>query len=131
MNEKEKLLQYIDYKGITRNAFCKLIGAANGFFDQGRSMHVDKVKTIIETFPDISLEWLVLDRGPMIVDPEAIVSKAISSVTEANGKVVKMLDLVASQQETIASQQKLIAEMQLRLDKKGAQHRTVHGADSK
>ena len=68
MKEKEKLRMYLDYKRVSKNAFCKEMGLSVGFLDSGDSFGADKIKTIIQRYPDLSLKWLVLDEGPMLVE---------------------------------------------------------------
>ena len=62
MTEKEKIKQYLESKGISKNSFYQKTGLSMGFLDSGKSLGVDKLKTIIENYPDISLDWLVFDR---------------------------------------------------------------------
>lgn len=70
MTEKEKIKKYLEYQGISKNKFYQTTGFSVGFLDSGNSLGVDKVKTIINKYPDLSLRWLVLDEGEMIVsDP--------------------------------------------------------------
>lgn len=69
MGEKDKIKQYLDYKGISKNKFYSLTGLSIGFLDSGTSMGADKVKIIINKFPDININWLVLDQGEMILSP--------------------------------------------------------------
>ena len=64
MTTKEKIKYYIDSKGISKNKFYTITGLSTSFLDSGNTIGVDKAKIIIEKFPDLSLEWLVLDRGP-------------------------------------------------------------------
>lgn len=70
MGEKDKIKQYLDYKGISKNRFYSMTGLSIGFLDSGTSMGADKVKIIINKFPDISIDWLILDRVDMILSPE-------------------------------------------------------------
>ena len=66
MNEKDKIKQYLEYKGISKNRFYNQTGLSVGFLDSGKSLGVDKAKIIINKFPDLSLEWLVMDKGNML-----------------------------------------------------------------
>lgn len=69
MTEKEKLKAYLQYKGISKNRFYTETGFSVGFLDSGRSLGADKVKIIINKFPDLSLDWLIMDLGEMIIEP--------------------------------------------------------------
>lgn len=71
MTEKEKLKEYLKYKGISKNKFYTRTNLSVGFLDSGRSLGADKVRIIINEFPDLSLNWLVLDCGDMIVENRA------------------------------------------------------------
>lgn len=69
MTEKEKLKEYLRYKGISKNRFYTETGFSVGFLDSGRSLGADKVRIIINKFPDLSLDWLIMDEGEMIIEP--------------------------------------------------------------
>lgn len=69
MTEKEKLKAYLQYKGISKNRFYTETGFSVGFLDSGRSLGADKVRTIIQKFPDLSLDWLIMNQGEMIIEP--------------------------------------------------------------
>nr|DAH17510.1 MAG TPA: hypothetical protein [Caudoviricetes sp.]DAS18682.1 MAG TPA: hypothetical protein [Caudoviricetes sp.] len=71
MNEKEKIKQYLEYKGISKNKFYNQTGLSIGFLDSGKSLGVDKAKIIINNFPDLSLEWLVMDKGNMLITEDS------------------------------------------------------------
>ena len=72
MNDKEKLKRYLEYKGITKNAFHTNMGYATRFLDSGKSMGVDKLREIVKKYPDLNIDWLVLNKGPMIVDEQPL-----------------------------------------------------------
>ena len=71
MNEKEKIKQYLEYKGVSKNKFYNQTGLSIGFLDSGKSLGVDKAKIIINNFPDLSLEWLVMDKGNMLITEDS------------------------------------------------------------
>ena len=97
MTTKEKIKYYIDSKGISKNKFYTITGLSTSFLDSGNTIGVDKAKIIIEKFPDLSLEWLVLDRGPMLAN-----NKVPEEKNDKNSeRIDKLLDIVASQQKTI------------------------------
>ena len=68
MSEKEKIKAYLSFKGISKNRFYTDTGLSVGFLDSGKSLGADKVKIIINTYPDLNLEWLIMDSGSMIRD---------------------------------------------------------------
>lgn len=70
MGAIERLRQFVDYKKISKYQFYKKTGLANGYLDRNGSIGSDKCELIIEQFPEISLEWLILGRGDMIQGEE-------------------------------------------------------------
>lgn len=70
MSEKEKIKLYLEYKGISKNRFYTQTGLSMGFLDSGKSLGADKVRIIINTYPDINLAWLILDKGDMLIDSD-------------------------------------------------------------
>lgn len=66
MTDKEKILKYLDYKGISKNKFYVKMGFSVGFLDSGNSLGVDKLKKIIDNYHDLNLEWFFNDNSPMI-----------------------------------------------------------------
>lgn len=89
MTTKEKIKYYIDSKGISKNKFYTITGLSTSFLDSGNTIGVDKAKIIIEKFPDLSLEWLVLDRGPMLAN-----NKVPEEKNDKNSeRIDKLLDI--------------------------------------
>lgn len=66
MNDKEKITQFIEAKGISKNKFYKETGLSNGFLASGSSLGTDKLKIIIDTYPDFNLNWFFTGQGPML-----------------------------------------------------------------
>lgn len=66
MTTKEKILKYIDYKGISKRDFYRRTGLSNGFLDSGKHIGSDNIKIIISAYPEINIEWLVMDNGEML-----------------------------------------------------------------
>jgi len=70
MGAIERLRQFIDYKKISKYQFYKKTGLANGYLDRIGSIGSDKCEIIIEQYPEIRLEWLILGRGAMLHSEE-------------------------------------------------------------
>ena len=62
----ERLRQFVEYKQISKSKFYKLVQLSNGYLDKNRNVGSDKIKRILETFPEINPDWLILGTGPMI-----------------------------------------------------------------
>lgn len=66
MSDKERIKQYLECKGISKNKFYSQTGLSVGFLDSGSSLGVDKARIIINKYPDISLNWLIMGEGEML-----------------------------------------------------------------
>lgn len=101
MTTKEKIKQYIEYKGISKNRFYTITGLSTSFLDSGNTIGVDKAKIIIEKFPDISMDWLILDQGPMIKEsfpvavapqqPEGNISMLLEYLREKDKRIEALI----------------------------------------
>ena len=64
---KDRILQYIAFKGITVNHFTGKCGFSNGYLRQlRRSPTAEKIESIITAFPDLNESWLISGEGKMI-----------------------------------------------------------------
>jgi len=74
MSDKEKIVQYLRYKGISKNSFYKTTGLSVGFLDSGSSLGVDKLRIIIDNYQDLNPLWFFVADSDMI--------KTVSDTTE-------------------------------------------------
>jgi len=63
---QERILKYLDYKGISKYRFYKDTRLSNGFLDKNRSIGSDKCNEIISQYPDLNIEWMITGKGQMI-----------------------------------------------------------------
>ena len=66
MDAKSNLLIFIKEKNLSKTDFYKKTGLSNGFLDKGGSVTSANLETILKSFPEISLDWLVTGSGPML-----------------------------------------------------------------
>ena len=72
---KERLQEYLDRMGISASVFYRSTGLSRGLMDSDKlhqSLSTDKVATIIATYPDLSLEWLITGEGSMLRSEDGI-----------------------------------------------------------
>lgn len=68
----DRIKQYLDAKGISVSAFERSIGMSNASF--GKSLKnrgaigTDKLENILNTYPDLSVDWLFYGKGSMFND---------------------------------------------------------------
>lgn len=83
MNTKERIKYYCKEIGINISDFERNICASNGYVNSiSKGIGEDKLRLILEKYPKISLEWLLLGTGPMLKEisyAEGAVSKESTS----------------------------------------------------
>jgi hypothetical protein len=67
MEIRKRILQYLEYRGISRYQFYKEIGVSNGFLDKEGAIGSDKCEKICYQYTDLDPLWLILERGKMIL----------------------------------------------------------------
>lgn len=101
MTEKDKIKQFLESQGISKNKFYAATGLSQGFLDSGKSLGADKVKIIINAYPELSIKWLILDEGSMIADKDETSRASMPDVS-------KLIDIISSQQSTIDRQSRIL-----------------------
>ena len=75
MGSKQKILKYLDFKGVSQGEFNRICSFSESFLRKGDNIGTDKVKIILENYTDLSVDWLVLDRGNMLLSDDNVVKK--------------------------------------------------------
>lgn len=99
----ERLKQLVELKGISSRAFALNIGVSSQVFGKylkDREPSYDTLRRIIETYDDISADWLLTGKGEMLKK-----NAEESQITEDNSR---LWALIESQIRTIESQQRTI-----------------------
>ncbi|MCY4781723.1 hypothetical protein ORI89_18880 [Sphingobacterium sp. UT-1RO-CII-1] len=68
MNDKKKIIKYLNQKGISKNKFYLTTGLSVGFLDSGNSLGVDKLRMIIDKYHDLNPMWFLKENEPMILE---------------------------------------------------------------
>lgn len=77
---KGRILEYIDYKNITKESFYKESGVtASNFKGKGIESELggDKIAKILSLYDDLNAEWLLTGNGDMIKKPNTKVIEAL------------------------------------------------------
>lgn len=107
MAVKERLIEYVRYKELSKSEFCRIIGVSNAFISSIRkSIQPDKIQSIALNFPELNLTWLLTGQGQMLnINPIKSTgdkeSKGVVVPTELFDIMNKLTDTVLSQQKTI------------------------------
>ena len=66
MTVKEKIQEYLEYKGISATAAERELSWGVGAFTKAKSITVDRAKEFLLLYNDLSAEWLLRDEGEML-----------------------------------------------------------------
>ena len=67
MAVKERLISFLEYKGISKSEFGRIIGVSSAFVTSMRkSVQPDKVESIAFNFPELNIKWLMTGEGEML-----------------------------------------------------------------
>ncbi len=67
MEIKSRISEYCKHKNIAISRFEKNAGLSNGYFNQVKKRpSLDKIRGIIEAFPDLNTDWLLTGEGEML-----------------------------------------------------------------
>ncbi|MDO5342869.1 MAG: hypothetical protein Q4F69_10525 [Bacteroidia bacterium] len=70
---KERLLDFIKYKGLTVKSFEKECGLSNGFVSKtGKSIREASLRQISLRFPELNLQWLEHGIDSMLTTPDGV-----------------------------------------------------------
>jgi hypothetical protein len=99
---KERLIAFIEYKGITKNKFETLCGLGKRYVSNiSRSISPDVVERISLTFPDLNMGWVMTGEGKMTKEPSVPPSETISIPVEVLRLNLNLTETIRQQQETI------------------------------
>ena len=94
---RQRIIHYIESKGISKYKFYQLTGLSNGFLDKDGAIGSDKCEIILSHFTDLSPRWLITGEGSMVSagDQEPTVYKALfeekdMEVRELNREIGKL-----------------------------------------
>lgn len=86
----QKLIQFADSKGLSQYKFCKETGLSDGALRGSRSIGVESLAKIKEKYPELNLDWIMFDKGPMILGGQIL--KEPSSFYQRNMTIDEMVD---------------------------------------
>ena len=99
---KQKILQYLDCKGISKYKFYQETGITNGILSQSNGLSEENTFKFLSTYRDISLNWLFYGEGSMLNtdEPNSIIQT--SSDKPSNDLITPLLDRIEEQAKKIA-----------------------------
>lgn len=96
MNLKERLLEFLNYKGIEKSRFEKEVGLSNGFVDKaGNNTRLSSLDRISNKYPDLNINWLRTGEGDMLKNTKPFRNEVVP-VPEGEYMMVEYVDLRVS-----------------------------------
>lgn len=100
MTIKDKIQQYIDYKGISIYRLEANAELSKGYWAKTKSISADVAMKISRIYTDLSAEWLLRGEGEMI-KKEMEISSPTPKEEPAPITPERLLSIIESQQRTI------------------------------
>ena len=98
---KERVLQFIEYTGLNKASFEKMVGLSNGAVDKmGANTRHSTVDKISKTFPEINRDWLMTGKGNML-NEGASNNGVVEISAEAWNVIKKQADSLASKDRQV------------------------------
>ena len=108
---QERLIAFIDYKGITKNKFETLCGLGKRYVSNiSRSISPDVVKKISLTFPELNLGWVMTGEGEMLKKSSEPEPETISIPVDILRLNLNLTETIRQQQETIQKLTDMLAD---------------------
>lgn len=126
-NIKERILQFVEYKGIAKEFFFEKIGVTYGNFKgkaKQKALSSDTLATIVTSFPDLNATWVLTGNGPMIKEnappapPNEDYNKLKDELIESQREVIRLQKEIAELKATKSHKHPAAGSMAGKLEKK-------------
>lgn len=108
---KERLIAFIDYKGISKNKFEILCGLSKRYVSNiSKSISTDVVERISLNFPELNMGWILTGDGEMLKSSPAVSDGTVGVPVEMLRLNLNLSETIRQQQETIQKLTELLAE---------------------
>lgn len=118
---KQRILLYLDFKGVSKYEFYKISGVTRGVLDQNTGISEDNLARFIAYAKDIDLEWLLLGVGEItksnfanyeivkepstkyISPKDEVINKLTAECNEKANRIIDQMDLIAKLKDELSS----------------------------
>ncbi|WP_025143070.1 helix-turn-helix transcriptional regulator [Pedobacter jeongneungensis] len=94
--QKERIIQYLEIKGVSKNKFYNETGISNGVLDKSSGLTMDTVEKFYSKYRDINLEWLITGTGLMMKETQNPTNEQVAIL---NKKYLMRTDIKQELQE--------------------------------
>lgn len=86
---KERLVKFIDFKGISKNKFEQICGLSTRYVSNiSQSIQPDKLRVISAVFPELNIDWLIIGRGSMLRTDDEKAMLALLRTVERQAEMI-------------------------------------------
>lgn len=89
---KERILQFIEYKNISKNKFYIETGISNGTLDKKSGLSMESVEKFYSTYSEVNPEWILTGKGSML---KSDLLKKNDSVNEPRAEYIPLIPIEA------------------------------------
>ncbi len=90
-----RLMQFIEYAGLSARKFDLSIGAGNGYtlrmLKNNASVGSDVIETITRIYPELDLVWLITGEGEMIKKQEDELTLEFNALPQEKQKTIERI----------------------------------------
>lgn len=112
---KQNILQFIDYKGISKYKFYQETGITRGVLDQNNGMSEENTTKFLACYPEVNVEWLLTGKGSMLKEEK----KEVQQPKNKNNYSLEDLKSIARGELKVPKHQEQTREVQAFSSPKG------------
>lgn len=113
MDINKRILQFIEYKGISQRSFFTKIGYSNTV-SRSKNIGIEKIAKILKTFPEINAEWLLFGEGKMIKELDnMVIEPGVVYGQNYADKLIKCQERIIELQEQLSQANAEITNLRL------------------
>ncbi|MGB5170693.1 hypothetical protein [Eudoraea sp.] len=113
----DRLMQFINYVGLSARQFDISIGASNGYTLRMKknqaSIGSDVIETILKVYPQLSVAWLITGEGDMLKKdkkPEILEFEELSKLKQSEIEIMIEEKIRSQQEKTVKTIIKEVTE---------------------
>ncbi|MEE1234876.1 MAG: hypothetical protein UHS50_04240 [Bacteroidaceae bacterium] len=113
MGVKERLEEYILYKGLKKREFSRMVGKSPAFVTNiSKGISNDVLNSISNQFPDLNVTWLLTGKEDMILRENAVsTEKSVEISKEAWGVLKEQATIMSRQMDSIVMKDNQINDL--------------------
>lgn len=111
----KRIKQFIDYKGLNVRTFEISVGFSNGAFasqlKNERTIGVDKLENILNSYPELDANWVLTGRGRMLLEVQPDLLKEPVQDYELSGAEKDLIVVLKDQLEDLKKDKDILRKL--------------------